>query len=713
MKQDLRFGARFTPKPRRLRAWLCALLVAETACFGQPYTITDLASTSWSYSAAHGLNGAGLVVGEYEPTNFFYVLAFRFENGALSDMGHLQGTPYAIAYGINDTNQIVGESNTANETHAFLYSSGKMNDLGTLAGLIGYSSAHAINRAGQVVGESSVSTSQANTIHAVLYEGGTKTDLGALGGDYSSANAINNSGEIVGESDVVSQGVTNVHAFKYSNKTISDLGTLGGAYSSAKGINDAGVIVGESDTIIGGATYTHAFIYNNGTMTDLGTLGGGVSGASAINTAGQVVGYATDTNEVSNAFLYEGSKLVNLNDFIPPGSGWTNLSSADAINDAGQIAGSGFLADGSYHGYLLTLATPFTITITNPVANVNLQAPADVLMGASTVDTAGAVTNVGFLVNGALIADRTATPYSATASNLSAGHYTLTAIASDNTGLMATNSISITVTNFIADVPPTVTITTPGLNSSFQAPATVSVAASASDSDGSVTNVQFLVGGAVIANSSGAPYSTTANNLSAGTYTLSAIAADDAGLTATNSISITVTNLIADVPPTLSITNPAPGASFQAPATFSIGASASDSDGIVTNVEFLVNSTVVGNSTATPYSATATGLGAGTYTLSAIASDNGGLRSTNSITVTVATGTIAPITLLNPAVTANTFSFSFATRTGVTYQGQFVSPLGATNNWTTFTNLLGDGSTVRVSDSTLTRDPRFYRVVAH
>jgi len=514
------FGAQLS----RLRVWICTALVLPTACFVQAYKILDLGSNSWSYSEAHGINGLGNVVGEYEPTNFLYVKGFLNESGVMTDVGHLMGAPYAVACGINDTNQVVGESDTAKNTHAFLYSNGTMTDLGTLAGAtIGYSSAHAINRAGQIVGESSVSFQQAGTIHAVLYDGNSKTDLGALGGDYSNASAINNSGVIVGESDVVNLGVTNVHAFQYSSHAMSDLGTLGGTYSSAKGISDSGVIVGEADTLIGGVAYTHAFIYRNGTMSDLGTLGGSASGASAINTAGQVVGYATDTNGVSNAFLYDGSRMINLNDFIPYGSGWTNLTSADAINDSGQIAGSGYLADGAYHAYLLTPALPLTVAITNPAAD----------------------------------------------------------------------------------------------------------------------------------------------------------------------------------------------ASFQAPATFVVNASATDTAGAVTNVQFLVNGTFIGYSTVAPYSATASNLSAGTYTLAAIASDNGGLATTNSITVTVTNAALASITLSNPAFNGGSFSFSFETQAGFTYQGQYVNLLGGANNWVTFTNVLGDGSVVRVTDSNLSQGQRFYWVTAH
>lgn len=369
----------------------------------QGYTIQDLGSNAWSYSAAHGINALGYVVGEYEPTNFFYVQAFLYENGTMLDVGHLSGTPYAIAYGINGTNAVVGESNTANATHAFLASNGTIKDLGTLGAIGGYSSAHAINGAEQIVGEASLVN--VSVIHAVLYSGANKTDLGALGGDYSSASAINNSGIIVGESDIVELGVTNVHAFVYTNgagASMKDLGTLGGAYSSAKGINDSGVIVGESETLVGGVSDLHAFIYRNGLMSDLGTLGGRVSSASAINTHGQVVGYATDTNETASAFLYNGSSMINLSELIPAGSGWTNLGSADAINDAGQIAGSGYLADGSYHAYLLTPAAPWlalasAVTLSNGQFQVTVEGNSGerfaLLASSNLVDWTGWFTN--------------------------------------------------------------------------------------------------------------------------------------------------------------------------------------------------------------------------------------------------------------------------------------------------------------------------------
>ncbi|HTL58876.1 MAG TPA: Ig-like domain-containing protein [Candidatus Limnocylindrales bacterium] len=679
---------------------------------GQTYSITEVGSPTWSYSEAHGLNGSGKVVGEYEPTNLFNVLAFLFNNGTTTNLGNLTGSPYAVAYAINDAGQIVGESNSRFDAHAFLYENGQMTDLGTLTPLAGsgYSSAHAINLSGQVAGETSLTL--ASTIHAALFSGGTIKDLGALGGDYSAAYGINKSGVIVGESDVlIAQGVTNVHAFVYTNGpsgSMVDLGTLGGSYSSAKGVNDSATVVGESETVIDGTTVLHAFMYRDGVMSDIGTLGGSTSSASAINNAGLIVGYATDANEIANAFLYDGSKMINLTALLPANSGWTNLASADGINDAGQIIGSGYLADGEFQGYLLTLNSGLTVSVTNPAANASFEAPATVIIGASVTDSTGTITNVQFRVNGSVLANVTSSPYQATASNLAAGNYTLLAIAADNAGLTASNSIAIVVTNATTDLPPTVSITNPAANSTLQAPATILLGASATDPDGSVTNVEFRLNGGTIGNVTAAPYGMTVSNIIAGNYALMAIASDNSGFAATNSINFVVT----DVAPTVAITNPAPGSIFQASASFVIGATAADTDGNVTNVQFLVNGGLVGNAGTAPYSVTVNNLSAGNYTLTAIASDNAGLSATNSIGIAVTNGTIAPVLISKPGFQGNGFSFSFVTQSGHSYSGQFATHLLRTNNWVTFTNVVGNGTEVRVTDSLPTNAQRYYRVVA-
>src|SRR6266404_2634971 len=80
--------------------------------------------------------------------------------------------------------------------------------------------------------------------------------------------------------------------------------------------------------------------------------------------------------------------------------------------------------------------------------------------------------------------------------------------------------------------------------------------------------------------------------------------------------SITVQSV--NVPPTVALTNPPNGSVFAAPASFTLTAKASDSDGSVTNVEFLQGASVVGNIKSLPYSVSVGNLPAGAYAFSAV-----------------------------------------------------------------------------------------------
>jgi hypothetical protein len=99
----------------------------------------------------------------------------------------------------------------------------------------------------------------------------------------------------------------------------------------------------------------------------------------------------------------------------------------------------------------------------------------------------------------------------------------------------------------IVNVAPTVTITAPPDNAVFAAPATFTVAATASDTaDDAISDVEFFLGTSDGTNSIedvySAPYTTGFTNLDAGTYTLIAVARDSRGATAADAITITVTS---------------------------------------------------------------------------------------------------------------------------------------------------------------------------
>ena len=87
----------------------------------------------------------------------------------------------------------------------------------------------------------------------------------------------------------------------------------------------------------------------------------------------------------------------------------------------------------------------------------------------------------------------------------------------------------------------------------------------------------------------------------------------------------------------MSLTAPANGAVFTAPASIVITANASDPENQLTRVDFYNGTTLLGSETTAPYSFTWSNVAAGTYALSAIARDAAGLtKQTAAVSVIVA-----------------------------------------------------------------------------
>ncbi|MFV1995119.1 MAG: Ig-like domain-containing protein, partial [Verrucomicrobiales bacterium] len=88
--------------------------------------------------------------------------------------------------------------------------------------------------------------------------------------------------------------------------------------------------------------------------------------------------------------------------------------------------------------------------------------------------------------------------------------------------------------------------------------------------------------------------------------------------------------------PSVNLTSPASGSPFTAPAAIALSASATDSDGNITKVEFYQGLTKIGEDTTAPYTYTWSGAAPGTYSLSARGFDDSGDWSTSTaVTITV------------------------------------------------------------------------------
>ncbi|MFD2785734.1 discoidin domain-containing protein [Hymenobacter rubripertinctus] len=120
--------------------------------------------------------------------------------------------------------------------------------------------------------------------------------------------------------------------------------------------------------------------------------------------------------------------------------------------------------------------------------------------------------------------------------------------------------------------------------------------------------------------------------------------------------SLTGSSAPANVAPTVSLTSPANNASFTAPATLSLTASAADADGTISKVEFYNGTTLLNTDTSSPYAYSWTGVAAGTYSLTARATDNAGAVTTSapvSVTISATPPPAATNLALNRPVTVS------------------------------------------------------------
>jgi probable HAF family extracellular repeat protein len=439
------------------------------------------------------------------PSVFVLVLALiafncRSQTYQLTDLGVWVGTN-SYAQGINNQSQVVGYWNTPTGAHAFLYQAGAVTDLGLLGIVSTNSYALSINNQGQVVGFCETT----NGSRAFLYRDGSITNLGAWEGWDSFAYGISGDGHIIGYVDTP----TGARASLYYNGNVVGLGTLGGTNSMAFGVNDALQVVGASLTASNATT--HAFLWQKGSMLDLNQFlpfnsSWELVEARGINESGQIVGWG-QINDQERAFLYKGGNVADLGLL----SGGTN-SYAFGMNNSNSIVGTASSASGAHaflwqNGFINDLND-----LINPGSGWELRE-------AWGINDSGQIVGWG-MINGQAHAFLL-TPPSTTAS-------------AEGISLVAqVQPLDIIP---LASSPPTVSITNPVNNATFAAPTNITINVTNSDSSGTVTQVQFLIGTKLLGVKTNSPYSVIWSNAPVGTHALTAIATDNNGLSGTSSV---------------------------------------------------------------------------------------------------------------------------------------------------------------------------------
>jgi probable HAF family extracellular repeat protein len=326
--------------------------LVDLGTFGGPQSYVNVPPSSYAPVA----NNRGDVTGWADTStsdpypNFCFNLdcftspAFMWHAGQLTDLGVLPGgassasswiSPNGLVAGGSENGQIDPLVTELPEVRAVLWREGAITDLGTLEG--GYESvANAVNNQGVVAGWSSntvsdpfpgvdggASSGLGYQTRAFVSLNGTMQDLGALGtGTDATAYLVNEKGQVAGDSftdqalNTTSTCGTNVATqdpfFWDKDKGLIDIGTLGGVCGFASGLNDRGQVVGLSD--LAGDQQWHAYAWDQQRkLQDLGTFGGSNSSALTNNDAGHVIGWANLPGDNSiRAFLWRNGKKANL-----------------------------------------------------------------------------------------------------------------------------------------------------------------------------------------------------------------------------------------------------------------------------------------------------------------------------------------------------------------------------------------------------------------
>jgi hypothetical protein len=375
-------------------------------------------------------------------------------------------------------------------------------------------------------------------------------------------------------------------------------------------------------------------------------------GATVNGTFNITVDASDDDGVVQVTFFVDGG---NIGTDTNGADGWSIAWNSTSVTDGGHTISATATDTASQTGSdsigvtVDNVGSPPSVSITNPADGATVGGTFNITADAS--DDNGVI-QVTFFVDGGNIgtdtngADGWSISWNSTW--VTDGAHTISATATDTTSQSASDSIGVTVDN--ADDPPSVSITNPGNGATVSG--TFDITANAGDDNG-VDQVEFFVdGGSIGTDTNGADgWSVTWNSTSVtdGGHTISATATDTASQTASDSIGVTADNV--DEPPSVSITNPADGATVN--GTFNITANASDDVG-VDQVEFFVDGGSIGIDTngADGWSIAwnSTSVTDGAHTISATATDTTFQTASDSVGVTVDNVDELPsISITNPA----------------------------------------------------------------
>ena len=179
---------------------------------------------------------------------------------------------------------------------------------------------------------------------------------------------------------------------------------------------------------------------------------GGETNITWNNKPARVTALTTNSVSGTNWFLYDVSTYVKSQ--LAAGQNIVSVALHDPTNY--NLFISVYSRENSTNKPALVIVatnSPLSVSITNPANNSLFAGPTNLTITASVFDSDGTVTQVQFFQGATSLGLLTNTPYSLTWSNVAAGTYALTALASDSSGLLSTSS----VVSVIVNIPPSIT----------------------------------------------------------------------------------------------------------------------------------------------------------------------------------------------------------------------------------------------------------------
>ena len=644
----------------------------------QPY------NSGWELTDAHGINDAGNIVGWGVVNNQKRAFLF-YSSGVVTDLGVLTGGTNSYALGLNNSNQVVGASATSGGIHAVVWQSGVVNDLNHLINASGWALQEAcgINDLGQIVGWGVIE----GQVHAFLLTPivvSTEANGSSMQAGKTLASPLTMT-PMAGSSLTVS--ITNpVNNATFSAPT--NIAINAAATDSGGTVTQVQFLVGTR--LLGVKTNSpYSLIWSNApvgihALTAIAADNAGLTGTSSVVN----VSISTNLLPIADAHVRDGSYTntnfgtnIVMECLTTNGSGnnrdiyfkfdltsVSNISSAQ-LSVFAKLSGTGSVSNTVY-SVTNTSWLETNITWNNKPARV-------------TALTTNSITGTNwylFDVTGFIQSQKNAGSNIVSLALHDPTNYSL--LISINSKENTTNKPSLVIVT--TNSPLSVSITNPVNNAIFSTPTNLTISANVSDSDGTVTQVQFFQGTNSLGGVTSAPYSVTWSNVSSGAYVLTARAADSSGIISTSS----AVNVVVDIPPTITAQPTNQTVAQGSNAIFTVTAAGT----VPLSYRWLFNGTNLTG--ATNYSLTVTNVhstNAGNYSV-VVTNVVGSVTSSNAVLALLTSPTITVQPTNQTALQGSNVTFS-VTATGtapLNYQWRFNTTnllVGATNSSLIMTNV--------------------------